>query len=133
MVSDGNTIVLYHDTELLPWYTMVMVWKGNQWERRPEAVFFFNGCQWRRGFTTLNKQLFRGNSSSFIESTAYLLIYNMFYTKQYFWIELFFEFTMTKMLFYKSHCLFATGGIQLMALLIHSYGIRKRPIIVAQL
>ncbi len=57
---------------------------------------FFNGCQWRRGFTTLNKQLFRGNSSSFNESTAYLLIYNMFYTKQYFWIELFLEFTPKK-------------------------------------
>ncbi len=62
-------------------------------ERRPEAVFF-NGCQWRRGFTMLNKQLFRGNSSSFNEPTAYLLIYNMFYTKQYFWIELFLEFTL---------------------------------------
>ncbi len=46
--------------------------KGDQ---RP---YFFNGCQWRRGFTTLNKQHFRGNSSSFNESTAYLLIYNMF-------------------------------------------------------
>ncbi len=44
-----------------------------------------------RGFTTLNKQLFRGNSLSFIKSTAYLLIYKMFYTKQYFWIELFFR------------------------------------------
>ncbi len=29
--------------------------KGDQ---RP---FFFNGCQWRRGFTMQNKQLFRGN------------------------------------------------------------------------
>ncbi len=53
--------------------------------RRPEAVFL-NGCQWRRGSTTLNKQLFRGNSLSFNESTAYLLIFNMFYIKQYFWI-----------------------------------------------
>ncbi len=44
----------------------------------------------------LNKQLFRGNSSSFNEPTAYLLIYNMFYTKQYFWIELFLEFTLKK-------------------------------------
>ncbi len=101
--------------------------KGDQ---RP---YFLNGCQWRRGFTTLNKQLFRGNSS-FNESTAYLLIYNMFYTKQSFWTELFLEFTPKKMLFYKrSHGLLATGGIQLAALLIHSYGIRKRPMIVAQL
>ncbi len=30
--------------------------KGDQ---RP---FFLNGCQWMRGFTTLNKQLFRLNS-----------------------------------------------------------------------
>ncbi len=37
----------------------------------------------------LNKQLFKGNGLSFNESTAYLLIFNMFYTKQYFWIELF--------------------------------------------
>ncbi len=37
----------------------------------------------------LNKQLFRGNGL-LNESTAYLLIYNMFYTKQYFWTELFF-------------------------------------------
>ncbi len=29
--------------------------KGDQ---RP---FFFYGCKWRRDFTTLNKQLFRGN------------------------------------------------------------------------
>ncbi len=82
----------------------------------------------------LNKQLFRGNSSSFNEPTAYLLIYNMFYTKQYFWIELFLEFTLKKMPFYKrSHRLFATGGNQLMALPIHSYGICKRPLIVALL
>ncbi len=38
----------------------------------------------------LNKQLFRGNGL-FNESTAYLLIYNMFYTKQYFWTELCFR------------------------------------------
>ncbi len=38
------------------------------------------------------------------------------------------------MAFYKrSHLLFATGGIQLTALLIHSYGIRKRRLSVAQL
>ncbi len=49
--------------------------KGDQ---RP---FYFNICQWRRGFTTQNKQLFRGNGLSFNESTAYLLIFNMFYTK----------------------------------------------------
>ncbi len=60
-----------------------------------------NGYHWRRGFTTLNKQLFRGNRSSFNESTAYLLIFNMFYTKQYFWIEIFLDFTMKKMPFYK--------------------------------
>ncbi len=52
--------------------------------------------QWRRGFTMLNKPLFRGNSLSINESTAYLLIFNMFYTKQYFWIELFFKFTTKK-------------------------------------
>ncbi len=45
----------------------------------------------------LNKQLFRGNGL-LNESTAYLLIYNMFYTKQYFWTELFF---IEKILFYK--------------------------------
>ncbi len=28
-----------------------------------KGVFFLNGCQWRRVFTTLNKQLFRGNGS----------------------------------------------------------------------
>ncbi len=42
---------------------------------------FFNGCQWKRGFSTLNKQLFRGNSSPFNESTAYLPIFSMIYTK----------------------------------------------------
>ncbi len=26
-----------------------------------QRPYFLNGCQWRRGFTTLNKQLFRGN------------------------------------------------------------------------
>ncbi len=58
----------------------------------------------------------------------------MFYTKQYFWIELFLEFTLKKMLFNKrSHWLFVTGGIRLTALLIHSYGIRKRQLSVAQL
>ncbi len=43
-----------------------------------------------------NKQLFRGNGLSFNESTAYLLIFNMFYTKQYFWIELFLVYTEKK-------------------------------------
>ncbi len=62
---------------------------------------------------------FWGNGLSFNESTAYLLIFNMFYTKQYFWIELFLEFR--------------TGGIQFTALPIHSYGIRKRQLQVAQL
>ncbi len=42
---------------------------------------------WRRGFTTLNKQLFGGNRLSFSESTAYRLIFKL-YTKQYFWVEL---------------------------------------------
>ncbi len=52
----------------------------------------------------------------------------MFYTKQYFWIELFLEFTTQKKTFYKkSHWLFAT------AFLIHSYGIHKRWLSVAQL
>ncbi len=82
----------------------------------------------------LNKLLFRGNGLSFNESTAYLLIFNMFYNKHYFWIELFLEFTMKKMPFYKrSHWLFATGGIQLTALFIHSYGIRKWWLSVVQL
>ncbi len=40
---------------------------------------------------TLNKKLFRGNGLSLNESTAYLLFFSMFYTKQYFWIELFLE------------------------------------------
>lgn len=58
----------------------------------------------------------------------------MFYTKQYFWIELFLEFATKKIQFYKrSHWLFATGGIQFTALLIHSYGIRKQRLSVAQL
>ncbi len=61
-----------------------------------EKETFFNGCQWRSSFTTLNKQLFRGNGFSFNESTAYLLIFNIFYTKQHFWIELFLEFTTKK-------------------------------------
>ncbi len=79
----------------------------------------------------INVLLFRGNGLSFNESTAYLLIFNMFYTKQYIWIELFLE--LKKMLFYeRSHRLFATGGIQGW-LLIHSYGIRKRQLSVAQL
>ncbi len=73
----------------------------------------------------LNKQLFRG--LSFNESTDYLLIFNVFYTKQYFWIELFLEFST------KKKAVFATGGIQLMALLIHSYGICKWRLSVAQL
>ncbi len=71
--------------------------------------------------------------NSFLEETAYhlmnrqhLLIFNLFYTKQYFWIELFLEFTIKKKPFYKrSHWLFVTGGIQFTALLIRSYGIRK--------
>ncbi len=38
------------------------------------------------------------------------------------------------MRFYKrSHWLFATGGIQFTVLLINSYGVRKQPMIVAQL
>ncbi len=57
--------------------------KGDQ---RP---FYLNGCQWRRGLTTLNKQLFGGSDSSLNETTTYLLIFNMFYSKQYFWLELF--------------------------------------------
>ncbi len=110
-------------------YALAVCGKG---EKR--LFCFFNGCQWRRGFTTLNKQLFRGNSLSFNELTGYLLIFNMLYIKQYFWIELFLKFTMKKMLFYKrSHRLFATGGIQFTALLIHSYGIRKRRLSVVQL
>lgn len=32
---------------------------------------FWNGCQWRKGFTLLNKPLLRGNSLSFNESTAH--------------------------------------------------------------
>ncbi len=41
---------------------------------------------------------------------------------------------MKKKLFYKrSHWLFSTGGIQFTALLIHSYGIRKQRLSVAQL
>ncbi len=86
-----------------------------------------------RGFTILNKQLFWGNSL-FNKSRAYVLIFNMFYTKQYFWIELFLEVTTQKKYFYKrSRWLFVTGGIQLTALLIHSYGIRKRRLSVVQL
>ncbi len=69
--------------------------KGDQ---RP---YFLNGCQWRRGFTTLNKQLFRGNSSSFNESTAYLLIYNMFTLNNTLGLNYFLEFTPKKMQFYK--------------------------------
>ncbi len=53
----------------------------------------------------------------------------MFYTKNSSIQKYCLEFT-TKM---KSHWLFATGGIQFMALLIHSFSIRKRPMIVAQL
>ncbi len=34
----------------------------------------------------INSFLDRGNGLSFNESTAYQLIYNMFFTKQYFWI-----------------------------------------------
>ncbi len=49
-------------------------------ERRPDAVVLMDV----NGFTALNKQLFRGNSSSFNESTAYLLVFYMFYTKKYF-------------------------------------------------
>ncbi len=49
----------------------------------------------------LNKQLisfFRGNLL-FNELTAYLLIYDMFYTKQIFGIEQFLEFTTKKISF----------------------------------
>ncbi len=42
----------------------------------------------------LNKQNFRGNSL-FNKSTVYWLTFNIFYTKQYFWIKLFLEFTTT--------------------------------------
>ncbi len=61
----------------------------------------------------LSKQLFRGYSLSFNESTAYLLFFQCSTTK--------------KMLFYKrSNRFFVTGVIQLTALLIHSYSICKR-------
>ncbi len=51
--------------------------------------------------------------------------------QQYFLNELLLEFTM---LFYKrSHWLFATGGIQFTALIIHSYGIHKRQLSLVQL
>ncbi len=52
--------------------------------------FFLMDVNGGEGFTTLNKQLFRGNGYHLNhESTAYLLIFNMFYTKQYFWINYF--------------------------------------------
>ncbi len=69
--------------------------------------------------------------NSFLNQTAYhlmnwhLLIFNMFYTKQYFWIELFLEFTpkQNKPFYKRSHWVFATGVIQFTALLINSYGL----------
>ncbi len=110
----------------------LLVWQYVGKETR--GRFLLNGCQWRRGFTMLNKQLFRGNSLSFNESTAYLLILNIFYTKQYIWIELFLQFTLKKCRFIREVTdFFVTGGIQLTALLIHSYGIRKRRLSDAQL
>ncbi len=97
----------------------LLVWQYVGKETR--GRFLLNGCQWRRGFTMLNKQLFRGNSLSFNESTAYLLILNIFYTKQYIWIELFFEFTLNKCRFIREVTdFFVTGGIQLTALLIRA-------------
>ncbi len=35
--------------------------KANLVTRSCFFLFFLSGCQWRRGFTTQNKQLFRGN------------------------------------------------------------------------
>lgn len=57
----------------------------------------------------------------------------MFYTKQYFWIELILEFTTKKKKFcFISHLLFVTGGIKFTAIPIHSYEIRKQCLSVAQ-
>ncbi len=48
-------------------------------------------------------------------------------------LELFSEFTLKKSSFIREVTLFATGRIQLTALLIHSYVIRKRRLSIAQL
>ncbi len=85
-----------------------------------------------RGFTTLSKQLFRGNSSAFNESTAYWLIFNLFYTKQLD-LTIFRVYHKKKPFIREVTDFFATGAIQFTALTIHSYGIRKRRLSVAQL
>ncbi len=58
----------------------------------------------------------------------------MFYINNTFGLNYFKRvYTEKKCRFIRSHWLFATGGIQFTALLIHSYGIRKRRLSVAQL
>ncbi len=58
----------------------------------------------------------------------------MFYTKQYFWIELFLEFTLKKnaILKEKSLTFCDRWDSAYTTLLIHSYGIRKRQFSVTQ-
>ncbi len=45
-----------------------------------------------RGFTTLNKQLLKETAYHLMIQKLNLLIFNMFYTKQYFWIKHLLEF-----------------------------------------
>ncbi len=85
--------------------------KGDQ-----RLFFLLDGCQCRRGFTTLNKQLFKWLIISWIDS---LLIFNMFYTKNSFIQKYWLEFTTEKTSCFIGEItdFFATGGIQLTALL----------------
>ncbi len=65
-------------------------------------------------------------NSLFNKLSAYLLIFNMFYTKQYFWTDLFLEFTPNFFFFInRSHWLYDRWDSAYI-LLIYSYGINKR-------
>ncbi len=105
----------YSDSLLLP----VEIWSADwlmlmlplQRDAGKETRGRFLRCQWRRGFTMLNKQLSWENCLSVNESTAYPLIFNLFVIKQWFRIELSFRIYTKKMPFYKrSHRLLRQVG-----------------------
>ncbi len=65
-------------------------------------------------------------NSLFNKLSAYLLIFNMFYTKQYFWTDLFLELTPKKFFYKKKSLTFYDRWDSAYILLIYSYGINKR-------
>ncbi len=81
-----------------------------------QMLFFKNGFQWRRGFTTPNKLLLCENNLSFKESAANRLIFTMI-AIQLLQYNCFIE---------KSRWILPTGRIQVMTILNYFYDICKQ-------